>query len=236
MGTRESDNRKQEFLDAALDLFYEKGYENTTINDIIDAVGLSKGAFYHYFSSKEEVLGTIATQYVEKKLNIVERVIKEENLNALEKLNKIIADILDFKLQYSEIRWKIFKIITRNNNIKLEKEILDNFLELEKPLYEKLIKQGVSEGVFNTEYPEEAAELYVHLTKIFKKMVSEVINNFNCDLDDIETFKKKIKEPANIKMLKRKYEFYQDTLERIFGTESGSIKLVDSFLQQLKQI
>jgi AcrR family transcriptional regulator len=236
MGTREGDNRKQEFLDTALDLFYEKGYENTTINDIIDKVGLSKGAFYHYFNSKEEVLETIARQYVEKKLNIVEKVVKEENLNALEKLNKIIADMLDFKLQYSEIRWKIFKIITRNNNIKLENEIMDNFLELAQPLYEKLMKQGVSEGVFNIDYPEEAAELYVHLTKIFKKMTSGVVANFNCDLDDMEALKKEIKEPENIKALKRKYAFYQDTLERIFGTGRGYVKLVDSFLEELKQI
>ncbi|QSQ08227.1 Glycerol dehydratase large subunit [Koleobacter methoxysyntrophicus] len=163
MGARESDNRKQEFLDAALDLFYQKGYENTTINDIIDKVGLSKGAFYHYFNSKEEVLETIARQYVEKKLNIVEKVDQVKNLNALEKFNKIIRDMLDFKVQYSELRWKIYKIIARNNNIKLESQILDNYMELALPIYKKIIKQGVEEGIFNTSYPEEVAELYIYL-------------------------------------------------------------------------
>jgi AcrR family transcriptional regulator len=236
MGARESDNRKQEFLDAALDLFYQKGYENTTINDIIDKVGLSKGAFYHYFNSKEEVLETIARQYVEKKLNIVEKVDQEKNLNALQKFNKIIRDMLDFKVQYSELRWKIYKIIARNNNIKLESQILDNYMELALPIYKKIIKQGVEEGIFNTSYPEEVAELYIYLSKIFKKMTSEILIQFECDLDDLETAKKKFKELENIKMLKRRYAFYQDTLERIFGVESGSIKLVDSLLEELKKI
>jgi len=53
--SKDGDIRKQELLDAALQLFYEKGYEKTSVNDIIEKVGVSKGAFYYYFKSKEEV-------------------------------------------------------------------------------------------------------------------------------------------------------------------------------------
>ena len=49
----------------ALELFYKKGYENTTIKDIIEEIGVSKGAFYHYFESKEDVIVAIAKEFHE---------------------------------------------------------------------------------------------------------------------------------------------------------------------------
>lgn len=233
--TKEGDTRKQEFLEAALELFYQKGFENTTINNIIDEVGVSKGAFYHYFESKEEVLEIIAEQYVDRKLNIAEKILLEKNLNALEKFNKIIFDILDFKIQYSETRWKIYKISVRNNNIKLENQILENYLERAKPLYEQIINQGTTEGIFHTDYPEEVAELSIHFSKVINKMLSRTLIKDESDLDDIETFKEMIKEPENMKILQRKVSFYKDTLERILGVRDMSIGLTKTFMDQLKR-
>ncbi|MCG7586295.1 TetR/AcrR family transcriptional regulator, partial [Photobacterium sp. OFAV2-7] len=51
-----ADERRSEFITAAQTLFYSKGYESTSVNDLINAVGVSKGAFYHYFDSKQAVL------------------------------------------------------------------------------------------------------------------------------------------------------------------------------------
>ena len=58
--SKDYDVRKQEFLDAAQKLFYEQGYDQTSVNTIIDAVGVSKGTFYHYFKSKEDLLDALA--------------------------------------------------------------------------------------------------------------------------------------------------------------------------------
>src|SRR5437868_2267160 len=52
--------RAAELLDCAQRLFFENGYENTTVNDIIGAAGVSKGAFYHYFASKEALLEALS--------------------------------------------------------------------------------------------------------------------------------------------------------------------------------
>ena len=235
MRTKEWDNRKQEFLDTALELFYEKGYENTTIRNIIDSVGVSKGAFYHYFGSKEEVLETIAMQYVEKKLTVIEKVAQEQNLNALGKFNKIIVKLQDIKIYYAEMRWKIFRIFAGNKNIKLKNQILDNFLEMAQPVYKNIIKQGIDEGIFHTDYPGEVAELYIHLNNIFKKIVSEMIINLDSNVDDTEILRAKIKQKDNIKMLTRKFSFYEDTLEKILGVKSGSIKLAETLLGQLRK-
>ena len=47
---------KGKIIDAAMKLFLEKGYENTTMQDIVEASGMSKGTIYHYFKSKQEIV------------------------------------------------------------------------------------------------------------------------------------------------------------------------------------
>lgn len=56
MDLKKGDARRGELLAAAEKLFYTKGYENTSVQDILDAVGFSKGGFYHHFDSKLAVL------------------------------------------------------------------------------------------------------------------------------------------------------------------------------------
>ena len=53
-------NTKSKIVEAAWQLFYEKGYERTTVEEIIAKSGTSKGSFYHYFSSKDSLMGSLA--------------------------------------------------------------------------------------------------------------------------------------------------------------------------------
>lgn len=52
---------KTRIVSAAWQLFYEKGYDQTTVDDIIALSGTSKGSFYYYFSTKDELLETLST-------------------------------------------------------------------------------------------------------------------------------------------------------------------------------
>ena len=65
MGLKKGDARRGELLAASEKLFYTKGYENTSVQDILDAVGFSKGGFYHHFDSKLAVLEAICQQRAE---------------------------------------------------------------------------------------------------------------------------------------------------------------------------
>ena len=56
----------QKILDVSMALFLEKGYEHTTIQDIVDALGMSKGAVYHHFKSKEDIYDRISDTYYER--------------------------------------------------------------------------------------------------------------------------------------------------------------------------
>jgi len=84
----------QKILDASLNLFLKKGYEQTTIFDIVDNLGgLSRGAFYHHFKSKEEVLIALMDTYFTQNAPF-ERVKNEEGLSGLEKITRAISYIV----------------------------------------------------------------------------------------------------------------------------------------------
>ena len=69
--------RKNELLDTAQMLFYKNGYESTSVADVIDAVNIAKGTFYHYFKSKRELLDQIIARVAQNIDDIIDKVLAE---------------------------------------------------------------------------------------------------------------------------------------------------------------
>src|SRR5215469_14412274 len=88
--------RRAELVDVAQRLFLEKGYERTTINDVIAATQLSKGAFYHHFRAKEELLEAIAERFAQQALSVATAV-QAASLTALQRLNLLLAVSREWK-------------------------------------------------------------------------------------------------------------------------------------------
>lgn len=79
-----SNSTKSRIVSSAWQLFYEQGYENTTIDDIVEASHTSKGSFYHYFESKDDLLGSLSYLFDEKYEELMETI--DPKLNPIEKL------------------------------------------------------------------------------------------------------------------------------------------------------
>ena len=75
--------RRAELLDCAQRLFLTRGYEQTTVNDVIAATGLSKGAFYHHFRAKEDLLEAIAGRFAHDALGFIQALQSDAGLDAL---------------------------------------------------------------------------------------------------------------------------------------------------------
>ena len=90
--------RRGELIDCAQRLFLSRGYERTTINDVIVATGLSKGAFYHHFRSKEDLLEAIARRFAEQSLAFVDTLRAGPGGDALASLNLVLAVSREWKL------------------------------------------------------------------------------------------------------------------------------------------
>ena len=81
--------RRDQIIEAAERLFYEKGYEQTSVQDVLDALSLSKGGFYHYFQSKIELLEAVCRrQSVRDAEEMTAAVARQEG--AVAKLNTLL--------------------------------------------------------------------------------------------------------------------------------------------------
>lgn len=132
--TREE--RLQEIWKAAKKVFIKKGYQNATMEDIIAETGLSKGGFYHYYSSKKEIMIDImeASNIMYMKYN--DNMIKlRDNLNADEKKDILMNTILDKFLPVNDDK-KIFTIFACE--MPIEKEFLQIYLEMEYSFFKWL--------------------------------------------------------------------------------------------------
>ena len=215
-------NTRAKILQTSLELFSQRGYEKTSIQNIIDNVGISKGGFYHYYKSKEDVLEDICRQQAEEIMKIPQKIVEEKGLNALEKFNKIVRTVQDYKNAKMEERWKLGMAL-QQKDAKFQDRLLDMMVKMSKPWLIKLIHEGVKEGVFSTEYPEEVAEWYFQLASILKKSILKLFFE--------------IKErPEALEDIKRKIRFYEDLMERLFGVTPGAIEISAPLIAHLEKI
>ena len=146
--------RKQEILDASLRLFAKQGFIQTTINDILDAVGIAKGAFYHYFASKDEVLEQIIEHIVEytsitarrlaanKKMPVVDRIF------AILSSQKLRGDQQQIILTLHQSGNELFHLLS-------QQAVIASLT----PILGEVVAEGVASGELATDYPRQAVAM-----------------------------------------------------------------------------
>lgn len=138
MPRKNSRNTKGRIISAAWKLFYEQGYEDTTVEDIVFESETSKGSFYHYFDGKDALLGTLAYVFDEKYEQLMKTM--DPRLEAMEKLVYLNHEL--FAMIESSIS---IDLLTRLLSTQLltrgEKHLLDR-----NRIYFKLLRQIISEG------------------------------------------------------------------------------------------
>ncbi|WP_428897232.1 TetR/AcrR family transcriptional regulator [Parelusimicrobium proximum] len=155
---KKHDDRKNEIMNAAENLFNSKGYGATTINDILRATGIAKGTLYHYFQSKEQVMHDLIMRYVNRNADAVREIVSDTNMSAVEKLRIMnTSEYTDTHKQHEMTR------IQKVDNAEMHLKILLEAVQTFTPLLTQVIEQGVKEGSFKTDYPYDSAELLMIL-------------------------------------------------------------------------
>ena len=209
--------RKSQIIQASLQLFAAKGYENTTVSNIIESAGISKGGFYHHYNSKEALLEDIVQMLIGDMAIIFEEVVARDDLSALEKTNEYIRRVTAYKGdKMVEVAAFLSELYSGGKNVLLESKIYDFARKHVAPVMKQIILQGVEEGSFKTEFPEEAAETYV---KLFIMQQQEITDLFYEALHE--------RDEQILETIKRKYKFFQKLLEDILGLEKGSLVVAE---------
>ncbi len=216
---KEPDVRRNEILDAAQRFFYQKGYEQTSVQDIITEIGIAKGTFYHYFSSKLDLLDATIERMVEQTLQSLEPLVADDQLSALEKFERFFSDITDWKIENKTFLLDLMNILYKDENAILRHKARTASVEKTVPLLAQIIKQGMAEGAFAIEYPADMAEIVFYIGQSLSDTLSKIILN-EAHNDD------------TLAIIERKMIVYHYAIERVLNAPAGSIKLFN--LDQVK--
>jgi len=212
------------FLDTALKLFNEKGYDKTTINDIISTMGVSKGAFYHYFSSKEDVIEQISDNYAERVLRMTGHLADRDDLTAVEKINQLFQIVQSYKRSSGDRRSKIKQIFQDEQNLKLERKITKKLRKEMAVSMEKIIREGVDTKQFRQVNPREMTEFVQYAIQGLNASCEEMYHEAMAQEPwDMETFQHRLEE---------KLRFYEEVLAQIFQVPPGTIQLMEPYLNR----
>lgn len=133
-------------LKESIDLFNKKGFSKTSIQDIVDAIGVTKGTFYYYFKSKQELLMDIHLTYIKDLLKEQKVIINDEYISYKEKMNKLIYLIVKDMREHGKTA-KVFNREVRHLDEKQLKLVNSHRKEFRLKL-QKLIEEGIAIGEF----------------------------------------------------------------------------------------
>lgn len=213
--TRKNPERRQELMTAAQQLFYTKGYENTAINDIIQAVGVSKGAFYHHFDSKTAVLEAIVDQMVSQILANLQEVVADDTLTAVPKWHKAVQISNSWKIERKAEMLEASRLMHMDENILLVHKLRTETLKVMAREMAKIISQGVDEGVFDVEHILETSEIMMVNISTLSETMNELIFNYE-----------KYDDPTTLAL--QKNAAVQTAVERLLGAPPGSMPIIDN--------
>lgn len=157
-----ADERKEEILNVAEQLFAEKGFDNASTNDIINKIGIARGTLYHHFSSKEEILDAIVERMINRSIEGARRIIKDKSIPLLDRLS---GAFLSLNIN-SEAGAEVLEQIHRPQNALLHQKTQERLLGEVVPLIAELIEEGNRSKMFHAKYPLEAAEMIIVYSNI----------------------------------------------------------------------
>jgi AcrR family transcriptional regulator len=216
--------RRNEILDAALKLVYTKGYEHMTIQDILDALQISKGAFYHYFASKADVLeAMVERMIVEQVTPLLRPIVDDPDLPALEKFHRFYQVAGRWKISQKTFMLELLQVWMGDENAIVRQKLMTSSIKSVAPMLTEIVRQGVEEGVFTSPYPDQVSNVIIYIMeglseKLTELLVSVKIQHTEGDVDgEINLF----------------IGAMNDAIERVLGAPKGSLKLIDPQLMKV---
>jgi AcrR family transcriptional regulator len=206
--------RRAELVDCAQGLFLTRGYERTTINDVITATGLSKGAFYHHFRAKEELLEAIAARFARESLGFIGQLNADRDLDALARLNLLLSLSREWKREHiAELR-AMFTTLLRPDNAMLYQRIVAAVFDVVTPALAEIIEKGEAEGLFAPGDPRIAAEALLGLANSRRALVIAALAAAETDVE------------AGVRMIVDRLHAEEQIADRVLGLKAGRVDLL----------
>lgn len=211
---KKADERRNEILDAADELFGQKGFDGTSTNDILERVGIARGTLYHHFKSKEDIMDALIERYSVRLLGAAQESAADKSIPVVE---RIIRVVMALNISGGSSSKEIMEHIHKPQNALMHQKIQRVIINGVTPILTGIIREGIEEGLFSTPFPYECMEM--------------VVTYANTVFDD------DMVQMTNEERASRMQAFVFNA-ERLLGAQSGSLMQVmkmfgdrDSLLQ-----
>lgn len=149
------EERKTELMDAAQQLFLEKGYEKTAVSDIVKHIHVAQGTFYYHFKSKSEILDAVIDRFISWIETELKQITDNRQLDAARRLNAAINKLFEITGSTREI----IDYLHQESNALLHERIVSITMERLVPLFADIADDGRQSGQFTIRHSEETAEV-----------------------------------------------------------------------------
>jgi AcrR family transcriptional regulator len=155
--------RRDAFVDAAQRLMQAKGYEEMTIQDVLDDLETSRGAFYHYFDSKAALLDAVVERMVDDATTALVPVIDAPGLPATMRLARLFNGLAQWKSERTDLLHAVMETWVAEENAIVREKFRRGVRARMTPLLATIIEQGVVEGTMTAGPPEQVAIVLVSM-------------------------------------------------------------------------
>jgi AcrR family transcriptional regulator len=212
--------RRDEILLSARKLIFTKGYEQMTIQDILNDLNIAKGTIYHYFESKHALLEAFIQQIQQETEKPFLPVLNDPHKNAVEKLQGFF-DVLDtLRSANIESVVKLARIWYRDDNTVVREKINAAVTEQRAPLLNQIVRQGIAEGIFTLAYPDQSGEIILSLLQAMGNTHIRLMFAIQQGMD----------ETSGIEQIIATHSAYMDAVEHVLGAEANCLSRLDPTL------
>jgi AcrR family transcriptional regulator len=201
-------------LDAARRLVQTKGYEQMAIQDLLDDLQISKGAFYHYFGSKQALLEALIEQLLDEGEQLLITITHDPTLSALEKLQHYFLQLAQWKTAQKETFLGLLRVWYADENAIVRQKLHAARIKRVTPWLSAIIRQGLEEGILTTSYPDKVSQIVVSLLNDHSNTLAELLLSGQFG-------------PEQFIHVEQTVAAYTEALERVLGAPGHSLALVD---------
>ncbi|MGO8683440.1 MAG: TetR/AcrR family transcriptional regulator [Thermoleophilia bacterium] len=207
--------RREAFIDVAEHLIQSMGYEEMSIQNVLDELGSSRGAFYHYFDSKAALLDAVIERMVETVIATLAPLVADPALPAVQKLQAVFTGIASGKSRRTDLMTALLRVWLADENAIVREKLRRGLVIHLAPLLATIVRQGVDERVFTSSSPDDTGRVLVSLIQGANDTATEL---FVARQDDRVSF-------ADVE---RTLTTYFAAFEQILGLPSGSLTTIDA--------
>jgi AcrR family transcriptional regulator len=207
--------KRKEILDVAQQLVYTKGFDQMSIQDILDELHISKGAFYHYFPSKADLLEDLIDRTRLDVEPIILPIINDPDLPTLIKLHRFFDVVGRWKTARKEYLLSLLRIWYADENAIVRQKSTASVSKWFAPLLAGVIREGMREGVLTTAFPDQAAEIVMNLMVSLGDTFKDLLFGDGLPAEKMQRATEVVAA-------------YNNAMERVLGAAPGSLNLIDA--------